>query len=313
MSWGSSTADESKPNWTWLTTVGRGNTAPKSANVVATEKGWAMRWPWGLETLVAIGGLATALGIANVASLHVAAPSEKPNVASQTLTMLVSFNEPVEVTGTPTIRAITSGGPANVSLAYVSASSDPTTGRLIFANTTANLGAAAGAAGVTATVNSTSVVTGFDGITDAGNANAVANGVPAALSAQWTIVSALPFQSVNVPSGTVEAADEQTVSFILGFNRAVTLINASAVMSLRAITSGDVTVANAVLTFVSAVNATHLLFSSPEIDLSGITENVTFTVNSTSTLVGFANITDLNGNVAANTISTANSVLVESA
>ena len=188
MPWGSDTTNESKPDWVWLTAPGRANSAPKSANVFATGSGWVHKWPWGNEVLVAIGNLASNLGTATLAALYAAlsAPLSKATGSGQTVAVAVDFNEAVLVTGTPTVVAIqAAANVANVTLTYSSADSEPEQGRLVFKNAAVDLTNAN--VGGTLTVNSTSVVTGWDGITDAGDASVVANGVPSGVSLSITI------------------------------------------------------------------------------------------------------------------------------
>lgn len=160
-----------------------------SANVFATSQGWVHRWPWGDEVIVAIGGLANSALMGN-ASLDVvrALTANVTNAAAQTLSVLIQFNEAVSVTGTPTVVAINSASPspANATLSYDSSVSDPAAGKLVFRNTNVGL-AQANAVGTTFRVNSTSVLSGWNGITDLANGNAVANSIPAALSATITV------------------------------------------------------------------------------------------------------------------------------
>lgn len=187
MSWGSDTNDESKPNWTWLTSPGRDGADPKSANVFATGRGWVHRWPWGDEVIVAIGGLNTNLGVASIGELFIP-DTPVVNAELQSLRVLVQFNEAVEVTGTPTLEAIGTGTTANVTLSYDSGESDPEAGKLVFLNADVDLSAAT--PDDTLTVNSTSVVAGWNGITDAVSAAVVSNGITAGLSAVFTVTAA---------------------------------------------------------------------------------------------------------------------------
>lgn len=189
MPWGSDTNNESKPDWGYLTVRGRANSAPKSANVFATGSGWVHRWPWGDEVLVAIGGLSTNLGNASLASIEALANGVTVNAAAQTMSLLASFNEAVVVTGSPTVLAIaaTSNGVANVTLTYDASVSAPTAGKLVFRNTNVNLAAAGVLA--TFTVNASSVLAGWAGITDV-NTNPVVNAISAGMSAVFTVGAA---------------------------------------------------------------------------------------------------------------------------
>lgn len=175
--WGATTSDESKPKWEWLSS--------RLANTFATDSGWAHRWPWGDEILVAIGGLATNLGVATLVDLLVST-APVANAASQVVQVAALFNEPVTVTGTPTVVAIGTGV-ANATLTYSSADSDLTKGFVVFKS--APLDLAAVAVDSTFTVNATSTLAVWSGIKDAGNANAVANSV-GTLTATVTVVAA---------------------------------------------------------------------------------------------------------------------------
>lgn len=150
--WGAGTADESKPKESWIlnNTIGAGN---NSANTYATEKGWVFRWPWGEEIIAAIGGLATLLAVPTYTGVY-ANPGAVANAAAQTVSFTLTWNEPLAVSGTPSIVAIGSNGAANVTLTYAASVSEPLGGKLVFRNTNVNL--AAVAVGGILTVNATS-------------------------------------------------------------------------------------------------------------------------------------------------------------
>lgn len=171
MSWGSSTADESKPNWKWLL---KPTNAPKSANVVATPAGWVHRWPWGDEVIVAIGGLDTNLGVPTMVGVDLVSTTVG-NVNPATVTFRLNFNEGVTVNGTPTLVAIGTGNTANVTLSYSAAASDPTNGKLVFSNTTADLSGSVEAVD-TLVVNASSTFQG-DKVLDRVSGTAVSNTV----------------------------------------------------------------------------------------------------------------------------------------
>jgi hypothetical protein len=163
--WGSS--NEQKPKFPWLVSGG-GNTVNNLANTYATEKGWTFKWPWGEEVLVGIGGLATLMGAPTCAVVEAVTTTIRDLTPANVAFRLV-YNEGVVVTGTPSIVAIGANGAANVVLTYAAAQSDPSAGRLVFANTTIGLG---GLGNGTLTVNSTSGganYTNYANITDATN------------------------------------------------------------------------------------------------------------------------------------------------
>lgn len=121
--WGKTTADERKP--VWLEDVRR-------ERVIGDERGWVYIRPDGIEeVLVAISNLPSGLG-APTADL-----TRFPSLtlASGVLLPLnVSFNEPVVVSGNPTITA--SGGTV---FTYNDSRSVPDAGLLVFTVTTSGL------------------------------------------------------------------------------------------------------------------------------------------------------------------------------
>ena len=163
--WGSSS--EQKPKHPWLVSGGGASTNNLS-NTYATEQGWVFRWPWGEEVLAGIGGLASAMGAPSLVALE-AVTTTIQDLTPANIAFRLVYNEPVAVTGTPSIIAIGANGAANVVLTYDSSQSTPSAGRLVFANTTLGLG---GLFNGTLTVNSTSGTsnyTNFANITDVTN------------------------------------------------------------------------------------------------------------------------------------------------
>lgn len=119
--WGAGTGgDEAKPKWL---------TAEQKKNTFADNRGWVYKDPnTGLEeVLVAIRGLA---GATKLAAPTVATVGFNPDEVAQgtELVLLVNYNEPVTVSGNPTISV--TGGTGT--LTYDSANSDVTTGELAF-------------------------------------------------------------------------------------------------------------------------------------------------------------------------------------
>ena len=106
--WGNTDADESKPKW--LTTA-------QKKEVYANAEGWVVEAGSTMtgndntsadpEILVAIGGLATNIGAADVTEVEwITTAADKS--AGFTLSVRVRYNEPVTVTGSPTL-AVTNG------------------------------------------------------------------------------------------------------------------------------------------------------------------------------------------------------------
>ena len=106
--WGNTDADESKPKW--LTTA-------EKKEVYANAEGWVVEAGSTMtgndntsadpEILVAIGGLATNIGAADVTEVEwITTTADKS--AGFTLSVRVRYNEAVTVTGSPTI-AVTNG------------------------------------------------------------------------------------------------------------------------------------------------------------------------------------------------------------
>lgn len=121
--WGVGTNNEKKPIWL--------NDEEKN-RTFADDRGWVYRHPNGdEEILVAIGQLSGVDG-----STRLAAPTvdgvEFADAAvtdGDTLMLNVYYNEPVEVTGTPRVPIT---GITATTMDYVSGSSDPTRGWLVF-------------------------------------------------------------------------------------------------------------------------------------------------------------------------------------
>ena len=114
-SWGASTTDESKPKYL---------TDAEKRDVYANEKGWTA--PAGgnsnpaadREVLVAIGGLGTSLGVAEIKSVNYGFTTYSA-AAGGTLSVSINFNENVVVTGTPQVELNNSVN-ANHTLSYAS-------------------------------------------------------------------------------------------------------------------------------------------------------------------------------------------------
>lgn len=288
--WGASTNNESKPKDKWL--------EPHLANVFATSRGWVLRRPWGDEVLVGIGGLATLLGVPTHVGVEVV-NTLVANTAAANIAFRLLFNEPVVVDNTATLVAI-SDQLANVSLTYRPALSEPTAGRLVFANTTVNLNTAAAGNGTVAfTVNAASVFSG-EYVVDAETANAVSNTL-GDFSNTITISEFTPGLTKvwggAAPANTANVA----VSFALDYNAPLTVTGTP---TLVAITSNASIHANLTLSYSAADSNTalgNLVFSVTGVDLANAT-GLVYTVNASSLLVGFDGIADASGNLVQNSI-----------
>ena len=99
--WGATDSDESKP---------KNLTTAQKKQVFANASGWVLEAGSALsgndntsatpEVLVAIGGLATSLGLADITEVEFKISSFDKSDGGN-IDMLVRFNEPVDVTGTP--------------------------------------------------------------------------------------------------------------------------------------------------------------------------------------------------------------------
>lgn len=321
--WGADETGEQKPMWPQVLRPSRtgipGTAGDQSANTYATNEGWVKRWPFGTEVLVAIQGLADKLGVSNVATmlfgsiLGTAADGSGKlvNAAFQGLSLKVAFNEPVEVTDAPTLSLISSNASvANITLSYNAAlSAANTQGLLVFENTEFTL-ANAGYVSQNLVVNSSSTVTGWDGIVDL-TGNVVANGVPTSVALAVPIYQEKPVQTVTIPVGTATNTVNQFVKFAVTFNEAVVLTTTP---SLTAIGDGNTApVGNLTLTFTatgSNLALGNLVFSSPSTDFSAIVNAAVYTINASSNVQGWAGIKNAIGGTVANQLIVANTFTV---
>lgn len=126
--WGASDADESKP---------KNLTAAEKKEVYAAEAGWVLRGGSTLtgcdntdatpEVLVAISGLAVSIGAADITNIDLITSSFS-KAAGGTLSVRVTFNEEVDVTGTPQLE-VDNDTNSNHTLSYASGTG---TYRLLF-------------------------------------------------------------------------------------------------------------------------------------------------------------------------------------
>lgn len=134
-SWGATDADEAKPKF--LTTA-------KKSDTYATPKGWVYRDPsTGLEeVIVAIGGLSGKLNNAEVTAVEFITDSLING--SRTITVDVTFNEAVTITGSPQITVAngdeSGDGDGNYTLTYTGTGSTPNVKRFTAASQTVSTG-----------------------------------------------------------------------------------------------------------------------------------------------------------------------------
>ena len=117
--WGATDSDESKP---------KNLTTAEKKQVFANASGWVLEAGSALsgndntsatpEVLVAIGGLATSLGAADITDVEFVLTSFS-KAAGGNMDMLVRFNEAVDVTGTPQLTVVNDSR-ANHTLSYAS-------------------------------------------------------------------------------------------------------------------------------------------------------------------------------------------------
>lgn len=90
--WGTSTSNESKPNWL---------TDEQKERTYATAAGWTIKQEGGVEeVLVAVRGLGSRLGSASISEVRFGSGTY---AAGTTKSVKISFNEAVAVTGSPTL------------------------------------------------------------------------------------------------------------------------------------------------------------------------------------------------------------------
>ena len=141
--WGATDADESKPKW--LTTA-------QKKEVFANTTGWVVEGGSALtgndntsadpEVLVAIGGLAVSIGAADITEIEFKSTAFDKSDGGN-IDMLVRFNEPVDVTGTPQFLVTNNTSSSrNVTCDYLSGSG---TNELTFRKTIAAANAATNA------------------------------------------------------------------------------------------------------------------------------------------------------------------------
>ena len=134
-SWGATDADEAKPKF--LTTA-------KKSDTYATPKGWVYRDPnTGLEeVIVAIGGLSGKMNLADITAVEFITDSLING--SRTITVDVTFNEAVTVTGTPQLTVANGNqsgdGDGNYTLDYTATGSTPNVKRFTKASQTVSTG-----------------------------------------------------------------------------------------------------------------------------------------------------------------------------
>ena len=144
--WGATDSDESKP---------KNLTTAEKKQVFANASGWVLEAGSALsgndntsatpEVLVAIGGLATSLGLADITDVEFKSTAFDKSDGGN-IDMLVRFNEPVDVTGTPQFLVTNqTASSRNITCNYLSGTG---TNELTFRKTIAANNAATNAADV---------------------------------------------------------------------------------------------------------------------------------------------------------------------
>jgi len=231
----------------------------------ANARGWMYSHPNGIQELLqSVTGLAALLGDANVMSITVVSRS----VESDDLTLIVTFNEDVVVTGNPCITFTGTGLTGTGKIAYGSGSGSnqltmtyaPISGDLVQAAAIVTPSTLVANAGTLVDSDATSIVPvdltsqGDDGATD----------WQAALDTllDLEVVQYAPnVRSIALTARTVESAD---VSAVVTFNEAVDVSAASGVPYIQ-LTDAGVTVAggDARMLYASGSGTTALTFTYP--------------------------------------------------
>jgi hypothetical protein len=158
--WGSDGANTAKaPTWGYIANQFHGS----QANVQPGSTGWEIVHPWGRETVVAIGGLLTSLGVGVVVNQS----GVVGHTAAEIIKVMLRMSEGVRVVDANSanvyVVAISNfANTPNVNLLYSAVDSDPGAGELVFKSAPVDL--TAGGAGKTLTINSTSTIHGAVGI-----------------------------------------------------------------------------------------------------------------------------------------------------
>jgi hypothetical protein len=293
--------------WPYLTTdpsVGAAN------SVFANESGWIQRHPGPSERkkdeiLIAISQLVTTL---NAAPLHYyteVVNATISNIDPGNVAFRLVFNQPVVVTGTPGLLALGAGGLANSNLIYSAALSDPTAGKLVFANGVANVNVSVSGTSKY-TVNATSVFGGTSVNAALANTSQTVSTV-IATQANLTVITYKPTLTGILGGSAGSNAANSNVVFTVQYNEAVTVTSNSTAPSIVAISNHGAGVANQTIVYNSAASNTTngtLVFNKASVDISSVNAGyIVFTINSTSTLVGFPLIVGTDdANVAQNTL-----------
>lgn len=249
--WGTNSTNRAKPKWL----VSGGQFSPDRC--YATNEGWVYKHLNGnVEVLVAIGGLADALGGAQITQVYFSAVNYTVgDVASVT----VVFTEPVTLTsGTPTLSVTTVSGTASpVTFTYASGTG---TDKFVF-NTTLSTATLAGEVLAIAgqTIGGAPVLAdavGSSGTVDTAFVNGDRSGVPDTNSAYANI----QMRGATITKAAFTAASFSaaalTLSTKIKFNTPVT-VTGSPTVTVNQVTVGSIT-----LTYASGSGTDTLVFTN---------------------------------------------------
>lgn len=213
-----------------------------------------------------------------LAGANVVALAAQPLVFSVQLDRAAIVNTTI---ATPTIKALSDGAGANTVLTYASGNGTTT---LVFSNTADFSGIVANQ---TYIINSTSVITGFNAISNGGIAFSAANVTMTANHVHVLITTPILKSTANVlaTGATVTNGANQVVEFSIAFDRAVHVNTALAFPTVRAISNNQAFTANLALTYASGEGTDTLVFSNTSSLVA--TQNANYFVNATSIITGF--------------------------
>jgi hypothetical protein len=223
-SWGATDANEAKPKWL---------SAADKTNTYATEKGWVFKNGQGQEEiLVAIGNLSSKLNVPDVSAMNfVTGPLVN---GSRTITVDVTFNEEVIVTGTPRITVAngnqSTDGDGNYTLDYASGTG---TNKLRFSKasqtvSTNDVHTIGGGSSAAITLNSGTIKDKKNDLV------ATVGEAPATVATVNTLVAKLFSATVTAGGTGYSAGQEITVASSFG-------TGTDAVLTIASVTGGAVT------------------------------------------------------------------------
>lgn len=217
------------------------------------------------------------------------------DTANQFVSFAIKFNEPITLSGaTPTIVAqATTEVTANLVLTYTATGSNLALGNLVFVSTAQNFSALTQNGVFTA--NSTNTPGNWASIHNAIGGHPV-NGIVVANT--FTVLKCEPVTTGVARVANVTNAATQTVSYALKFDRPVVVTAPNpTIVAISNTGSGN----NLTLTYASGSLSNNVVFSSAVIDMTAYA-NQYWTVNATSVIANFTNISNTGVGCDATTI-----------